>query len=127
MPLPWRVTLSTTGSTAQYTSTPWMPDYMQDPFSIGISGASTASSAAISWGFQHTYDPIFFPTLGSSLGVIAPSAATWFDHTSLNNVSSAPLSRDGNYAFPVQGIRAVLTSTAAAGVSVTFTAIQAGP
>jgi len=102
-----------------------MPSWMADPFAIGIGVISTGSSATTNWGVQHTFDPIFFPTLGDAVGVISPSAANWFDHTSLNNVSSAPLSRDGNYAFAVQGIRLVLTSTAA-GVSATMTLVQAG-
>lgn len=124
MPQPYRTTITATGSTTAYVSTPWSPSYFADPFSIGVGVVSTGSSAATNYTVQHTFDPIFDGVFSSSVTIVAASNANWFSNTGLNGVSSAPLSRDGNYAFPVVGIRLTVTSTAT--TVVTMTLLQSG-
>lgn len=95
-----------------------MPSYGENPFSIGI--GVTATSTGIIYSVQHTFDPIFDNVFASSIAVIPASAATWIDNIGLSSLSSAA---DGNYAFPVVGIRLSVTSS---GGSATMTLLQAG-
>ncbi len=118
MPLPWRVTV--TGSSGK--SAPWMPDYGRDPFSIGITCNPT--STGVTYSVQHTFDPLFFDSQIPGTPVVAATAATWHDHTSISSLNAAA---DGNYAFPVMGIRVSISSASSATGAVTATFVQAGP
>jgi hypothetical protein len=112
MSRPFKVTITGSGE-----SQPFMPDYMRAPFAVGV-GVTVASTTAVAT-VEHSFDPIFPHVFASSIPVIPASAATWFPHTSISSVSS---NGDGNYAFPVIGIRLRVSSTGTA----TMTLEQAG-
>ena len=77
------------------------------PFNVGF-GAVVSGTATYS--VQHTFDS---PATGFT---------TWFSHPTIAGEES---SADGNYAFPVTGIRVLITA-ATSGSSVTLNLIQAG-
>ena len=85
----------------------YVPDRHVNPFNIGF-GAVIATTAKFT--VQHTFqNPLESGTL------------TWFAH---EFVVGASANVDGNYAYPVAGIRAEISASNEGGVSVTF--IQAG-
>ncbi len=91
----------------------YIPDRHVSPFNIGFGCVPTATSAIFT--VQHTFqDPL----------QVSAGALQWFNHEFVVNASAAGGSIDGNYAFPVGGIRVQIASAANAGVSTTF--IQAG-
>jgi hypothetical protein len=118
MPKPYRTTV--TGSSG--VSTPWMPDYGQDPFAIGIGCVPTTSNVVYS--IQHTFDPLFSNSQIPGTSVVLASLATWYEHATITGVSC---NIDGNYAFGVLGLRARISSASSATGSVTVTFVQAGP
>jgi hypothetical protein len=75
------------------------------PFNVGFGIKTTGT---ITYKVQHTFDD---PGVGFT---------TWFDHPTITGLSA---NADGNYAFPVSGIR--ITTTAGGG-SVVMNVIQAG-
>lgn len=87
-----------------------VPDFYCVPFAIGI-GTVLASGTA-TWTVEHTFDDTL--ATGFSAG-----SATWFPNSGLTAKSA---NADGNYAFPVRGIR--LNVSASTG-SVTMTVVQA--
>lgn len=94
-------------------TTIYVPDRHVTPFNIGFGCVPTAVSAIFT--VQHTFqDPL----------QVTAASLTWFNHEFIVNSSAAGGPIDGNYAFPVGGIRVQLASAANAGVSTTF--IQAG-
>lgn len=116
MPSPYRVTI--TGLAA---SNPWNPDYLkQAPFAIGV--GCVVNSTTVTYNVEHSFDPIFAPIYGSSVGTIASSAATWFQNSGITAQST---NKDGNYAFLVTAIRLNVTAGSATG-TVTMSLIQAG-
>lgn len=87
----------------------FVPDRHLNPFNVGF-GAVIATTAK--YTLQHTFnDP-----LSTSAGGL-----TWFPHEFL---TAASANADGNYSFPVGGIRVEISAANEGGVSVTF--IQAG-
>lgn len=121
MPLPYRVTLTTTT-----VSSAWNPSYFAKPFNIGVNvTTTTTNSSGVSYTVQHTFDPIFEGVFSSTVALVAQSAATWFPNSGLTTKSC---SQDGNYAYPVVGIRLSISSGTAGvlGAGVTMTLIQAG-
>lgn len=80
-----------------------------NPFQVGfgcvISGTPT-------YTVQHTFSDVFDT---------ATSAYTWFNHPA---VTATTGNADGNYAFPVRGIRVLMTGGAAG--SVDLFVVQAG-
>lgn len=92
----------------------YVPDRHTAPFNIGFGCVPTATSAI--YTVQHTFDDPF---------AVSAGAITWFSHEYVVNASAAGGPVDGNYAFPVAGIRVEIASGAACGVTTTF--IQAGP
>ena len=98
-------TLTATGVTD-----PAPMDQYISPFNVGL---CVIVDGTVSYTVQHTFDDPFTSDFD-------PATATWFNHTDL--VSQAT-SQDGNYAFPVTGIR--LTVNSGAG-SATLKLIQAG-
>lgn len=83
----------------------YVPDRFQSPFNIGF-GAVIATTCKFT--LQHTFqDP-----LQTSAGGL-----TWFPH---EFVVAASANVDGNYAFPVAGIRVEASASNEGGVSVTF-------
>lgn len=87
----------------------FVPDRHISPFNIGFGGVIATTCK---FTVQHTFqDP-----LNTSEG-----ALTWFPH---EFVVAASANIDGNYSFPVAGIRIEASAANEGGVSVTF--IQAG-
>lgn len=87
----------------------YIPDRHVTPFNIGF-GATIATTAK--YTVQHTFqDPL----------QVTAAALTWFPH---EFVVAASANIDGNYAFPVGGIRVEISAANEGGVSTTF--IQAG-
>lgn len=108
------------------TSAIWFPDWMQNPFNIGIQCVATGGT--IQFSVQHTLDNIDVTNGGSGQGSVSPTAnattaanATWIDNT---GISLATANINGNYAFPVRAIRVQIQSSTATG-TVTATFIQA--
>jgi hypothetical protein len=81
------------------------------PFNIGFGCVITGTSAT--YTVQHTFNntPFSDPTY----------PANWFDHESVTGKSADD---DGNYAFPVTGIRIKVTASTSGTVTGTF--VQAG-
>jgi len=77
------------------------------PFNVGF---GAVVSGVATYSVQHTFDD---PAIGFT---------TWFSHPT---VAGAEANADGNYAFPVTGIRVLITA-ATSGSSVTLNLIQAG-
>ncbi len=102
------VTVSVTGTG---TSPVINPDYFQAPFAIGV-GTTVNTSGSATWSVQHTFDNVYLNTFQAG-------TATWFNNS---GITSKTQNTDGNYAFPVYGIRLnVLGGTG----TVTMTLIQA--
>lgn len=83
-------------------------DYLQANFGIGF---AVVISGTITYTVQHTFDNV----LDSSV------TPTWFPHESLVDKTG---NEDGNYAFPIRGIR--INNTAGTG-STTLTVLQGDP
>ena len=101
------VTVSQTGAGATAVV---VPDYREAPFAIGIGVIVTGT---VNYTVQHTFDEVFSPTFN-------PATATWIDHPTL---AADTATADGNYAFPVRGIRLLVNSGAG---TAAMTIIQAG-
>jgi len=87
-------------------------DNYVSPFNVGF-GVVVSSGATVTYTVQHTFDNVFAPGFSAS-------NATWFSHEDLVAQTD---NQDGNYAFPVSGIR---LNVATSNGTVTITAIQAG-
>lgn len=98
------IVLTTTGVT---TSNVAVMDHYISPFNVGL---GVVVSAPATYTIQHTFDDVLDPAV----------TPTWFSHPTLNGLSA---NADGNYAFPIRGIR--INQTAGAGTT-TLTVIQAG-
>lgn len=92
------------------TSAVHVPDTFQTPFNIGLGCVVTGT---VTFSVEHTFEDVFSPTFN-------PATATWFANSGLSSKSA---NADGNYAYPVNGIR--LNVTAGTG-SVTLYILQAG-
>lgn len=101
---PVALTVVANGSTIS--STVFVPDRHLNPFNIGFGCVVTG---VITYSVQHTFD--------DPLTVASP---TWFNHALVVNQTTT---QDGNYAFPIAGIR--VTSTAGSG-SLVAKFIQSG-
>ena len=105
---PTRVTVSSAASSAV------IPLSLNaDPFNVGI-GCDVSAGGVLTYTVQHTFDDVFSSSF-------SPSTATWYSNSTL---VAQTTDKDGNYAYPVTGIR--LTVTAYTSGSVTMTVIQAG-
>lgn len=91
----------------------FFPDIMVTPFNIGI--GCVVNSTSVTYNVEHTFD-----FTGSSTFI--SSNATWFANGGIAAQSS---NANGNYSFPVSGIRVNVTAGSSTG-TVAFTAIQAG-
>jgi hypothetical protein len=83
-------------------------DWNSSPFNVGV---GCIVSGTVTYTVEHTFDDVFAPTF-------VPASANWLPNTGL---TAQTASKDGNYAFPVRGIR--LNVTAGTG-SVTMTVLQ---
>jgi hypothetical protein len=77
------------------------------PFNVGI---GVVVSGTVNFSIQHTFDDVFDSTV----------TPVWFTHPSL---ASLTVNTDGNYAFPVTGIKVLVNSGSG---TATATLIQAG-
>ena len=75
------------------------------PFNVGFGVTVTGT---VNYTIQHTFDD---PGVGFT---------TWFDHPS---VASESTNQDGNYAFPVTGVKVLVNS---GGGTATLKLVQAG-
>ena len=87
-------------------SSPIGTDLYISPFNVGF-GVVVAST--VDYTVQHTFD-----------NLQTTASPTWFDHPTIFELDA---NADGNYAFPVAGIRVKVNS---GGGTATLTAIQAG-
>jgi arginine exporter protein ArgO len=87
-----------------------IPDYMLNPFNIGVAVKVTGT---VTYTVEHTFDDVFATTFN-------PATATWFPHTTLAAQTASAVS---NYAFAVRGIR--VTVTAGTGTAA-LTLVQSG-
>lgn len=93
------------------TSSVWIPvDRAIAPFAIGF-GVAVAAGSTLTYSVEHTFVDL--------LGGVTPVAAEIYPHAT---VAAQTTSKDGNYAFPVTGIR--LTVTAYTSGSATLTILQ---
>jgi hypothetical protein len=114
MPLPYKTTI-----TGVAFSTPWRASWASpSPFNIGV--GVVVNSTGITYNVEHTFDNIFgdFPNLAT----VVSSNATWFQNS---GITAATSNANGNYAYPVIGIRLNVTSGSSTGTA-TMTLIQAG-
>jgi hypothetical protein len=102
-----RIVLSQTGAGASAVSP---MNLNTSPFNVGF---GVIVSGTVNYTVQHTFDDVFSPTFD-------PSTATWFPHPT---IASQAANADGNYAFPVTGIRLLVNS---GGGSATLVLLQAG-
>ena len=105
------ITLTVTGVTSSSVAP---MNIHTSPFNVGF-GVSV--SGAGNYTVQHTFDDVFASGFN-------PSTATWFNHPTFTGITSANPS-DGNYAFPITGIR-VIGNSGNAGITVTMKIVQAG-
>lgn len=116
MPIGYKIIQTGTGATA-----PWNPDvYRGAPFNIGV--GVVVNSTGVTYNVEHTFDAVFGGLFGSSISLVASSAATWFQNS---GISAKSTNQDGNYAFPVVGIRLNVTAGSSTGTT-TMTLLQAG-
>ena len=122
MGMPTVITQTGTGATSI-----WFPDWMQNPFNIGIQ--AVIAGGTIQYSVQHTLDNIDVTNGGAGQGGVSPTpnaiastAATWIDNP---GITAASTTLNGNYAFPVRAIRVSVQSAATATTLVTVTFIQA--
>lgn len=87
------VTLATTDASGGAThSTLYRPDINVETFSVALGVKVTGT---VSYTVQHTFDDVWAASFD-------PSTATWFSHEDLVTKTA---NDDGNYSFPVRGIR----------------------
>ena len=93
------------------TSSPVSPMNLNtSPFNVGFGVTVTGT---INYTVQHTFDNVWSDTFD-------PTTAVWFDHPT---IASQSTNKDGNYAFPVTGIR--IKGNSGGGTAV-LTLLQAG-
>lgn len=97
---------STSGASA-----PLVMNLNTTPFNVGFAVVVTGSPT---YTVQHTFDSM------SNTDYTATGFTTWFNHPSVVNLTA---NADGNYAFPVSGIRVNVTGGTG---TATLTVIQAG-
>ena len=86
-------------STVSTTSDPWRTNLHVTPFNIGLGGVVVSGTPT--YRVEHTFDDVYADNFN-------PATAAWFSHASLVSVVNA--NADGNYAFPITGIRLRLLS-----------------
>ena len=105
---PARYTLSD-ASVEEKTSPVYVPDNYISPFNLAISVEVTGT---VDYDVEYTFDDVFATGYD-------PDQGNWTVHPSVNGSDT----EDGNIAYPVTGVRAVLNSGTGS-IAVTF--IQAG-
>lgn len=96
-------------SLAEKVSQVFVPDLYITPFNVALSVEVTDT---VDFDVEYTFDNVFAPGYD-------PANGNWTVHPTVNGTDTI----DGNIAYPVTGIRAVLNSGSG---SITATFIQAG-
>lgn len=102
-----RIVLTQTGAGATAVSP---MNLNTSPFNVGF---AVTISGTVNYTVQHTFDDVFSSTYD-------PLTATWFSHPT---IAGQAANADGNYAFPVTGIRLLVNS---GGGTATLVLLQAG-
>lgn len=89
-----RIVLSQTGAGSSAVSP---MNLNTSPFNVGF---AVIVSGTANYTVQHTFDDVYSPTFNAG-------TATWFPHPT---IASLGANADGNYAFPVTGIRVTVNS-----------------
>lgn len=89
-----RIELTQTGAGATVVSP---MNLNTSPFNIGFAVLVTGT---VNYTVQHTFDDVYSQTFN-------PSTANWFSHPTIAGLAA---NADGNYAFPVTGIRLLVNS-----------------
>lgn len=97
-------------------SAPVMLDHFRNPFAVSIAGDVLPSGT---FTVQHTFDELNDPLKARDELPNAEGYGTWFPHAS---IAAKSADTDGNYAFPVEAVRLVVTAG-----TVKMTVMQAGP
>jgi len=92
-------------------STPCVMNLNTTPFNVGFAVVVTGSPT---YTVQHTFDSM------ANTAQTGTGFTTWFNHPTVVNLTA---NADGNYAFPVSGIRVNVTGGTG---TATLTVIQAG-
>lgn len=113
MPMPAVLTQNQTGTTSV-----WMPDWMQTPFSLSIGAIATGTPT---YNVEYTLDNIENITatdpFSRNSNATTLANATWFQ----SSVTATTVSASGNIASPVRAVRInIVTSSATAFVVVNF-------
>ena len=103
-------TLTYDAADATGSSSPAVMNTNVSPFNVGFGITVTGT---INYTVQHTFDDVFDLNFD-------PTTAVWFDHPT---IASQSTNKDGNYAFPVTGIKVLVNSGTG---SATLKLIQAG-
>lgn len=108
----------TVGNSAYAEGLMYAPDINSGTFSIGF--GTIVISGTPTWTVQHTFDNIY--PAANSAGQTGPAVATytysstsntWFSHPIVSAWASTSGNIDGNYAFPVFGIKLTLSAAGA--------------
>ena len=83
------------------------------PVNVGV-GVKLSAGASLTYTVEHTFDDVQAANFN-------PATATWYQNSGL---TSQTASKDGNYSYPVTGVR-LNVGTYASG-NATITVIQAG-
>ena len=102
-----RIDLTKTGAGASAVSP---MNLNTSPFNVGF---AVIVSGTVNYTVQHTFDDVYSPLFDAG-------TAVWFDHPT---IASLGANADGNYAFPVTGIRLLVNS---GGGTARLTLLQAG-
>ena len=102
----------TIGNSATTQSPMYVPDAGSNPFSIGF--GCTVVTGSPTFTVQHTFDDV-----QAAAYLPGTTTNTWFNHAV---VAAQTATIDGNYAFPVTGIRLILTASG----TVTMKLLQSG-
>jgi archaellum component FlaF (FlaF/FlaG flagellin family) len=97
------ITVSKTGTGSSSTA---VMDHHMNPFNVGM---AVKVSGTVNYTVQHTFD-----------NIVAGETPTYFNHPVLQSLTA---NADGNYAFPVTGIRVTVNSGSG---SASLVIIQAG-
>ena len=88
-------------------------DQYISPFNVGVA-VTLSAGAGLTYKVQYTLDDVFASTFSAA-------TATWFDHATITGKTA---SFDGNFSFPVSGIRLNVTPWTSG--TATLNVLQAG-
>lgn len=109
MPLPAIVKQTGTGSTI------WTPDWMENPFNIGIEVAFSNGTGQVDYSFDNPN-----ALAAASTGYAGTSSMNWFNVVALGAATTT-----GSLTIPCQALRAFLATASNATSTMTVTFVQA--